>query len=118
MQLVQNNLLTTLHILGKEWRVTHDFKPTEYVDYWTNSLQLTIGGNGGVYGFRTPLFNPSTPTPGKMSVAFAVNGDENYRLNFDQPPVGAWSTIAHQLSGYPLLKTPNFGVSDLSTNWS
>ena len=28
-----------------------------------------------------------------------------------------WGYLSHQLSGYPLLKTPNFGVSDLSAHW-
>ena len=91
--LVKGTSLGTLCILGKEWRLTHDFKPTEYLSRYTGGLQLTIGGNGG-YGYRTPLIQPSTKTLGKMHISLAVNGEDNYKLKADQPPVGAWSTIA------------------------
>ena len=46
-QLVQGTLLTTLPTLGKEWKVTHDFKATKYLNTWCNSLHLTIGGEYG-----------------------------------------------------------------------
>ena len=89
---MRNTTLTTLDILGKEWRVTHDFKPTKYLS-WTSTLHLSIAGNAEQYGDRTPAILPSRPW-GKLRIASAVNGDINYWRDFDQPPVGAWTTIA------------------------
>ena len=92
-QLVQGTLLTTLPTLGKEWRVTHDFKPTRYLNHYANSLHLTIGGEYGQYGDRTPAIWPSTPEDGFHTTS-AVNGMKSYPRDFDRPPVGAWTTIA------------------------
>ena len=93
-QLTFNSTLPTLCMLGKEWRVTHDFKPTECItDDSTNSLHLTIKGNNDKYGDRTPTIFPST-TYGMMAISSAVNGDKNYTYNAARPPVGAWTTIA------------------------
>ena len=91
--LVKGSLLTTLPSLGKEWRVAHELRPTEYSGEFKNSLHLTIGGSLGDYGDRTPAIWPSTPTGGKMFIASAVNGDENYKHWPDRPPVGEWTPI-------------------------
>ena len=93
--LVKGSNLGTLCVLGKEWRVTHDFKPTEYLDGFANSLHLTIGGNREHYGDRTPDIWPSTTayTPEKMQISSAVNGNKDSINRPAQPPVGAWTTI-------------------------
>ena len=92
-QLAKGTLLTTLPTLGKEWRVTHDFKPTEYLTTWTNSIQLTIGGFNGQYGDRIAFIHPSSPKLGKMVIVSAVNGEKSYSKSTAQPTVGAWTTI-------------------------
>ena len=97
---MKGTLLTTLPTLGKEWRVTHDFKPTEYLNHYANSLHMTIEkdirnseyGNSQ-YGDRTPAIWPSTPEDGFHTTS-AVNGIKSYHQDFDRPPVGAWTTIA------------------------
>ena len=93
--LVKDTLLTTLDTMGKEWRVTHDFKPTKYLSVWANSLQLTIGGDMENYGDRTPIIFPSNQnSPGKMKIASAVNGAPDYGTTPDQPSLNVWTTIA------------------------
>ena len=81
-------------ILGKEWRLTHDFKPTEYFDHFGGSLHLTIGGPSGDPGDRTPAIWPFNQTSGNMIISSAVNGNKDYEKYFVQPPVGVWTTIA------------------------
>ena len=90
---MRGTLLTTLHTLGKEWRVTLDFKPTGYLSGWTSSIHLTIEGNNRHYGYRTPYIHPKNPNTGKMRILSAVNGIYNYAQEFDQLPVDAWTTI-------------------------
>ena len=53
--LKKNTLLKTLPTLAKEWKVTFDFKPTNY-NYRgpAQVLQMTIGGKVGNIGDRTP----------------------------------------------------------------
>ena len=53
--LKKNTLLKTLPTLAKEWKVTFDFKPTNY-NYRgpAQVLQMTIGGKDGNIGDRTP----------------------------------------------------------------
>ena len=53
--LKRNTLLKTLPTLAKEWKVTFDFKPTDY-NYRgpAQVLQMTIGGKVGNIGDRTP----------------------------------------------------------------
>ena len=70
-QLVKDTLLTTLPTLGKEWRVTHDFKPTEYVGGYGNSLHLTIGG----YGDRQLLLHYHN---GRLELGSVVSGVTHY----------------------------------------
>ena len=90
---MQDSLLTTLYTLGKEWNVSHEFKPTEYLDNWRNSLHLTIGGSNGEHGDRTPSIWPSTPTAGKMLIASSVNEDKNFVHKPVQPLVREWTPI-------------------------
>ena len=93
-KLVRDNLLTTLPSLGKEWRVTHEFRPTDYsAKGWTNSLHLTKGGNKG-HGKRTPaIFFHATKG---IVVAFAKDDSSNtkhYIKGDDRPPTNEWTRI-------------------------
>ena len=94
-RLVKGTLLTTLDTLGKEWRVTHEFKPTQYSSRYTTSLHLTVGGDVGQYGERIlaiiiwPDFSD-----GKMHIFSTIGENKNYDQAFAKPPVGAWTTIA------------------------
>ena len=90
-KLVRDNLLTTLPSLGKEWRVTHEFRPTDYsAKGWTNSLHLTTGGNKK----RMPaiFFHASKG----MVVAFPKDDSSNtkhYIKGDDRPATNEWNRI-------------------------
>ena len=93
-KLAKDTLLTILLTLGKEWRVTHDFKPTQYLSpIWANSLHLTSGGNSEHYGARTPGIWPSMGDPSKSYIASAVNGENSYIYRPDRPPVDVWTSV-------------------------
>ena len=90
-ELVRDNLLTTLPSLGKEWRVTHEFRPTDYsAKGWTNSLHLTTEGNKK----RMPaiFFHASKG----MVVAFPKDNSSNtkhYIKEDDRPAINEWTRI-------------------------
>ena len=84
--LVKDTLLTTLPTLGKEWRVTHDFKATEYLGGYENSLHLTIGG----YGDRQLLIQCYN---GRFEIGSVVSGSTHYNKPV-QSPVGEWTPIS------------------------
>ena len=100
--ITKGHLLTTLPILGMEWRVSHEFRPTDFSNNgWTNSIHLTTGGDNHQYGYRTPAvtFHPSKG----MQVTAAVNGVYNYHRDFmsKRPVLDAWTTISisQEMSG-------------------
>ena len=93
-KLVKDNLLTTLPSLGKEWRVTHEFRPTDYsTKGWTNSLHLTTGGNTG-HGKRIPaIFFKAAKG---MCVTFQKDDSSNtkqYIKGDDLPAINKWTRI-------------------------
>ena len=76
-QIEKNSLLTTIPTLAREWRVTFDFNPKSYNNKWTQVLHMTIGGDSGNIGARTPALwmhrtrgvlvsSASQPTAGKF----------------------------------------------------
>ena len=88
--------LHTIPILGKEWRVSLDFKPTDYSHAgWTNLLHLTLGHDIQIYGDRYPaiFFHPA-PTHG-MTIVAAISGNKNFVTNTmtDRPLVGEWTSL-------------------------
>lgn len=92
--LVKGTLLTTLPIFSKEWRVTHGFKPTAYIDNWSPSIHLTRGnGTNLKYGDRTLHIAPSSQT-GRMKITSSVNGNKGWAYNAVQPPLDVWTNIA------------------------
>jgi len=94
--LSQNNLLTTIPRLTKEWVVEFCFKPTNF-NYgdWTNIIQMTIGGRHGSYGDRTPgvFYHPTQLGPSQLYFASAVNNNPNFSHNLPAPSVGKWTKI-------------------------
>ena len=116
---VESNLLTTLTTLGKEWRITFDFKPTDYDhNNWTSLIHLTIGGNNETYGDRTPAIFFRTDLG--MHVSSAINGNPTYSVDLNQPPpVGEWTTIvmsqAKSTDGEFVFKTEINGMESFTT---
>ena len=62
--IIKGHLLTTLPILGMEWRVSHEFRPTDYSNSgWTNSIHLTTGGDNHQYGYSMMGSSASRTSP-------------------------------------------------------
>ena len=91
LELTENNLLTTLPTLGKEWEISFQFKPSNYDNSgWTNLLHLTIGGDGQIIGDQTPAIFFDTG----MDVTTSIGANPNQVINISPPPtVGKWSTL-------------------------
>ena len=95
--IVKNGLLTTLSNMTKEWRVTFDVKPEDYVFRgYANVLHMTIGGKGlggnAKVGDRTPIVWIHK-THGVV-ISSALNGKASYSKKVASlPPVGEWTTI-------------------------
>ena len=90
-QLKQNQMMTKIPRLGKEWLVSFEVKPTLYRSFGL-VLQMTTGGKVGQYGDRTPAIWLHK-TKG-VFVSSAVNGDGNFGRYF-LPPIGEgnWTRI-------------------------
>jgi len=72
------------------------FYPTEYLSRWANLLQVTIGGNYGQFGDRTPaiFFRENFG----MLVASAVNGQWGFQPKngsnwWNLPELGKWTQV-------------------------
>ena len=92
--IIKNSLLTTLPTLKKEWRVSHEFFPTDYSsEEWTDSLHLTIEGDKKQYGHKTPaiLFRPGQG----LYISSAISGNPSYSWETftDIPPLNTWTNI-------------------------
>ena len=84
-QLVKNTLLSTLPTLGKEWKISFQFNPTNYnFTDWTNLVHLTVGGNMEKYGDRIPpiFFKPDRG----LLVSSFINGKNNNYVRTRVPP--------------------------------
>lgn len=79
-------------MLGREWRLSHAFKPTSYYNNrWGNSIHLSIGNHSGKHGDRVPVifFKPNI-----TKICTSLNEDFNFYKFFSfTPPVGEWTTI-------------------------
>ena len=85
------NLLTTLPTLGKEWRMSYDFKPKNYhTGVYANSLHLTIGENKLRHGDRAPAIFARESS---MIVDAAIDGETFVRFHVVPPPLGTWTTL-------------------------
>ena len=77
--MIHNRLVAVLYKLPKEYQLSFEFKLTQYGTNELNSiLLLTIGGNGTVYGDRTPAIFISSE--GYLQFCFGINGDVNKQI--------------------------------------
>ena len=92
-ELVDDNLLTTLPILPKEWRVSFDLKPTRMENNstdWNNIFQMHVqGSNWPEVGCKIPevQFNLEN----KLAIYSAINC-ETVSLGYDKMPTPALDT--------------------------
>ena len=94
---MQDTLLATLDTLAKEWRVTLQFRPTEYINRsgHTSVLHLTTSNTSSSFdqhGDRIPAIFIYY-RPNGLSVRSSVNDEPNYARQFDLPPVNAWTKL-------------------------
>ena len=96
-ELVDDNLLTTLPILPKEWRVSFDLKPTRMENNstdWNNIFQMHVqGSNWPEVGCKIPevQFNLEN----KLAIYSAINC-ETVNLGSDKMPtpvLDTWTSI-------------------------
>ena len=90
----RNQLLTTIPLLKKEWRVSFLFKADEF-EGLAQVLHLTTGGkgsgSGAEYGDRTPAIW-THPTKGFL-ISSAVGGKSNSKYVKALPSTGEWIVI-------------------------
>ena len=97
LELAQDNLLTTLPKLTKEWKVSLEVNPTDYsFSSYANVLHMTIGGkglgSGAKVGDRTPAIWIHK-SRGVM-ISSALNGRAAYTKSIKTlPPAGKWTSI-------------------------
>ena len=95
-QIKRNQLLTTIPLLTKEWRVSFEFKATSYGSGLLQVLHMTTGGKGvgrsAKYGDRTPAIW-THPSRGFL-IASAVGGKPSYAKYIKGiPPTGEWISL-------------------------
>ena len=93
-ELERDTTLGLLPELGKEWRVSFEFRPTNYsLTAVTNLLQLTTGAPEDEHGSSTPMIKFEQ---GVMAVISSTDSSPNYRLRFKTvpaPKIGEWTKI-------------------------
>ena len=90
--LKKNNLLTTIPKLGKEWKVSLDYRPTSTsMSDWSSVFRMTIGGENGNYGDRIAFIHPNRQM--RLYVCSPINGDPNHNKGFNPPPLHKWTNI-------------------------
>ena len=80
--------------MGKEWRVSFDFKPKKYSnDGLMSILYLTLGGNAVKHGDMTPAIYYQ-----KGSIWLGFSRGENFKsvhdvIDKEQIPINIWTSI-------------------------
>ena len=95
-QIQKNQLVTTIPILRKEWKVSFEFKANTFGSSFRQLLHMSIGGRGtgrgSKYGDRTPAI--WTHSSRGFLIASAVNGKYSYAKYFKGlPKTGEWVNI-------------------------
>ena len=93
-EISKDTLLHTLKTMKAQWRVSFQFKASDYSDRgWTNLLHLTIGANSGHYGDRNPAI--FFKAGHGMMVSSAVSGKHDYNkyITDDRPSLNTWTWI-------------------------
>ena len=106
-QITRDNLLATIPLLKKEWKVSFDFKANNFTAF-QQLLHLTVGGkgvgSGSKYGDRTPAIwtNPSKG----FVISSAVSGKPSFTKNIKAlPSTGEWINVEvnQQLEGSKMI---------------
>ena len=98
-QLAHNKILGLLPELGKEWRVSFEFRPTSYeFNEVANLIQLTTGGVSTEHGSMTPTisFEKGNNEKIKMFMITSMNLNANFYFQLGSVPVpkiGEWTKI-------------------------
>ena len=91
----RNKRLTTLPILGKEWQISFELKPTSYkYTGFAQILHLTTGGKSSDVGDRTPALWIH-PNFGVL-IATTNNGkpnDQKLIKSKPKPPLNKWTSV-------------------------
>ena len=95
-EITKSNLLTTLSVLKKEWRVSFNFKANTNLSALTQIFHMTIGGKGigegSKYGDRTPAIWIHK-TKGLL-ISSGVGGKISYvTWSKPVPTPGQWVTV-------------------------
>ncbi|XP_065671188.1 uncharacterized protein LOC136089268 isoform X2 [Hydra vulgaris] len=88
--LIKNNLVATLPLLEKTYSVSFKVKPNVF-NTVTSVIHLTIGGDYGFYGYRTP--GVWLTGEGKMKIYSSVNGNYDYYILTEPLYLNEWSSI-------------------------
>ena len=93
----KNATLGLLPELGKEWRVSFEFRPTNYnLTANTNLLQLTIGAPSTEHGSSTPTISFLKGSNGIINMivksSLSSNTDKLFHTN-TLPKIGEWTNI-------------------------
>ena len=93
LTLIKGMLLTTLPILGKEFKISFDFTPYQYLNGWTCLVHLTSTGTGyGTYGARIPSLHFRNDLG--LHICSAISGKHNKCYNTGMSPVlNKWTEI-------------------------
>ena len=93
-----NQLLTTIPLLAKEWKLSFKLKVNDFGSGWRQVLHMSIGGKGVgksvKYGDRTPAIW-THPERGFI-ISSAVQGDPNFDTKSTKgelPSTGEWINI-------------------------
>ena len=93
LEIAKDSLLTTLPKLTKQWRVSFEVNPTDYENNESASLlHMTLGGNKGQVGDRSPAIWLHK-TKGVI-VSSAIDGKVSYSKTVKPlPAAGEWTKI-------------------------
>ena len=106
-QITRDNLLATIPLLKKEWKVSFDFKANKFAGL-SQLFHMTVGGKGtgkgAKYGDRTPAI--WTHSSKGFLVSSAVGGKPSLSKYFKAlPSTGEWINIevSQQLEGSQMI---------------
>nr|XP_047137903.1 uncharacterized protein LOC100212432 [Hydra vulgaris] len=91
--LKKNNLVATLPYLEKTYSVSFELMPRSYSQGWKSVIHLTIGQNIGQYGERTPAVWFLHDGSGRLAIASAISGNQNYYFLTDPLNLNEWSNL-------------------------
>nr|XP_047140253.1 uncharacterized protein LOC105847613 [Hydra vulgaris] len=92
--LVKNNLIARMPLLEKSYSVSFKIKPKSYkAMVFSSVIHLTIGGNVGNDGDRTPGIWFSNDASGSLLIASSVNGVVSHSYPTKPLQLHEWSSI-------------------------